>query len=185
MQEYYLQSLVNAMQIHADCFVTLQYMRCKCLANIVLRQTVPLEYFFHGGYNKGMGGTPEPKTAQEVTTSQLEALASDLEDFAQKLRHAAKIARSQETNALAIFNWASALTGVKALRSFVAKADESRSAAELGTPISPGQLKPRSTAKSSSKAKAKKVQQAMDREAEDFSKSLDASASRKRNKKNG
>lgn len=102
-----------------------------------------------------MAGTPEPKSATQVTSAQLNAIAADLLDFASKLQAAARVAENQPDKSLAIFNWASALNGVKFLRAFVAKADESRSSAELGTPIKAGQLKPRSTARK--KAEAKKT----------------------------
>lgn len=99
-----------------------------------------------------MPGKPEPKTTTLVTAAQLESLAADLLDFAAKLQLASKVAKTQEDESLAIYNWASAHNGIKALRGFVARADESRSAAELGRPLVAGQLKPRSTAKQKAKA---------------------------------
>jgi len=86
-----------------------------------------------------------PKATLPVTANQLDSLANDLADFVTKLRNAAKIARTQPNETLGIFNWPSVPKGLTLLRNFVAKADESRSDAELGRPLPIGQLKPRST----------------------------------------
>jgi hypothetical protein len=104
-----------------------------------------------------MPGIPEPKTTVEVTASQLETLAQELTLLAASLQLAAKTAHAQPGKSLACYNWASVPTGLRMLRSFVAKADESRSAAELGHPLKPGQLKPRSTAKKAAKGEESRL----------------------------
>jgi hypothetical protein len=103
--------------------------------------------FLQNGYTASMAATPQPKATTEVSASQLEQLANELADFAERVRLAAQTASDQPEKSLAIYNWASVHTGLRLLRGFVAKADESRSAARLGSPLAVGQLKPRSTAK--------------------------------------
>lgn len=104
---------------------------------------------FRFGYNSGMPPS-EPKQTLPVTATQLESLSVELSQLAARLRAAAEVARAQPSESLAVYNWPSVPTGLRMLRNFVAKADESRSAAELGTPIQAGQLKSRSTAKTKS-----------------------------------
>ena len=116
-----------------------------------------LEKIFQVGYKMKMPGQSEPKATTPVSAMQLDALAAELSNFAARLQQAAKVARSQPDESLGVYNWASVPTGLRMIRSFVAKADESRSAAELGNPIPIGQLKPRSTAKKSSLETAKEA----------------------------
>lgn len=105
-----------------------------------------------------MAGHPQPKSAFGVTAAQLEALAAEFENYAARVRAAAKVAKGQPNQSLAMFNWASVSTGLRLLRGFIAKADESRIAAELGNPIPVGQLKARSTAKSAIATNAQTAQ---------------------------
>ena len=109
-----------------------------------------MENILQNGYTAIMAATPQPKTTTEVSASQLEQLANELADFSERIKLAAQVASDQPAKSLAIYNWASVHTGLRLLRGFVAKADESRSAAGLGTPLAVGQLKPRSTAKNQS-----------------------------------
>lgn len=89
----------------------------------------------------------EPKVTVAVTHTQLAAIANELFLLAERLKTVANTAKAQPSGELAMYNWVSVATGMKTISSFVAKAEESRLAAELGTPYVPGQLKPRSTAK--------------------------------------
>lgn len=86
----------------------------------------------------------EPKQTLPISATQLESLASELSQLAIRLQSAAQVARTQPGETLAIYNWPSVPNGLRMLRNFVAKADESRSAAQLGKPVPVGQLKPRS-----------------------------------------
>jgi hypothetical protein len=116
-----------------------------------------LEKSLQNGYNRRMNGPSEAKQTVPVTAAQLESLALDLLHFAERLRTAAKVAKTQPNETLAVYNWLSVPTGLRMLRSFVARADESRSAAELGRPLEVGQLKPRSTANKAPTAKEAKA----------------------------
>jgi hypothetical protein len=107
---------------------------------------IAFEKKFHDGYKKGM---PEPKATVAVTHSQLHSVAVELRALADRLELVADVAAAQPSESLAMYNWASVPPGLKLIRNFVVKAEESRSAAERGTPIAAGQLKPRSTAKKS------------------------------------
>lgn len=107
---------------------------------------IAFEKKLHDGYKKRM---PEPKATSAVTYAQLHSVVVDLRAFADRLEQVATVAASQPDSILAMYNWPSVDPGVKLIRSFVAKAEESKSAAERGTPLKVGQLKPRSTAKKS------------------------------------
>jgi hypothetical protein len=89
----------------------------------------------------------EPKVTVAVTHAQLAAIASELAMLAERLKAVANTAKSQPSGSLAMYNWVSVATGMKTLSAFVARAEESRLAAELGKPVKVGQLKPRSVAK--------------------------------------
>jgi hypothetical protein len=115
-----------------------------------------------------MAGHPQPKSTIAVTAAQLEALAAEFENYAGRVRAAAKVAKGQPEQSLAMFNWASVSTGLRLLRGFIAKADESRIAAELGNPIPVGQLKSRSTAKNAVAAERERLQA----EADDLAKEI-------------
>ena len=97
-----------------------------------------------------------------LTANQLDSVAGDLMDFAEKLKAASRVAKTQKDEVLAVYNWNSAQTAITTLRMFVSKVDTSRSAAELGRPLAIGQLTARSTAKklptqSEAKAAAQKT----------------------------
>lgn len=100
----------------------------------------------------------EPKSALPITSTQLQMLADELHDLSVRLGKAADVAKTQENQILAMFNWPSVPKAMKSLRSFVAKADESRGLATYGRPIQVGELKPRSTAKKSPIDKALNVE---------------------------
>lgn len=107
---------------------------------------IAFEKKLHDGYKKRM---PEPKATIAVTHLQLHSVAIELRALAERLELVAAVAESQQSKSLAMYNWPSVDPGLKLIRNFVAKAEESRSAAERGTPMQVGQLKPRSTAKKS------------------------------------
>lgn len=146
-----MQSVRNAIAFRSDWLRVLYRVLRNSNANRYLR----LENIFQVGYKIMMPGNSEPKTTMSVSAIQLEALAGELIGFAARLQQAANVAKTQPDESLGVYNWASVPTGLRMIRSFVAKADESRSAAELGRPVPIGQLKPRSTAKKSSLEKAK------------------------------
>jgi hypothetical protein len=100
---------------------------------------------------------PEPKATVAVTYSQLHSVAAELRALADRLELVAIVAASQPDDSLAMYNWASVPPGLKLIRNFVGKAEESKSAAERGSPIQAGQLKPRSTAKKSGSLSKKKA----------------------------
>lgn len=92
-----------------------------------------------------------------INAKQIGSVAAELEQFAATLRRCEEVAQTQDGNALAIYYWTSAETGLKRIASFVRAADESRRQAMLGKPLAAGQPKPRSdrSRKAASEAKAK------------------------------
>lgn len=73
-----------------------------------------------------------PRKVSQVSDFQLQALAKQLETWAERLTVAAKVAAQQPDKSLPIYNWPSVAKGLQLLRGFVDKADEARSEAELG-----------------------------------------------------
>lgn len=89
----------------------------------------------------------EPKATLPVTAQQLEAVAAQLVEWADRLKKAAAVARLQPDETLGIYNWRSVPKGLQLIGGFVRQADKSKMHAELGSPLGIGQLKPRSTKK--------------------------------------
>ncbi len=79
-----------------------------------------------------------------IKADQIGSVAAELEQFAATLRRCEEVAKNQPEQALAIYYWTSAETGLKRISSFVRAADESRRQAILGKPLIAGMPKPRS-----------------------------------------
>lgn len=108
---------------------------------------LPLEYFFKLVTFSGMAN--DPRKTQPVTADQIGSIVEELERFVVSLKMAANVARTQPEETLGIYYWNSAEIGLARLASFVKAAEESQRAAKLGKPMEIGQLKPRSTGKTS------------------------------------
>jgi hypothetical protein len=88
-----------------------------------------------------------PKTTMAITAAQFDGLADDLRELADRLTKAAAVAKTQENQILACYNYPSVRKGMQLLRSFVAQVDQSRTMASMGQPLAVGDHKPRSIAK--------------------------------------
>lgn len=123
-----------------------------------------------------------PHATEAISVNQLDAIATQLQKWADELRYTSATAKEMNLDSIASYYLTSAELGMKRFKTFINAVEESRLALQLGKPIEIGKLKPRSTAIAKDKSKRKREEESADELVKEARRKLNNKTDRKEGK---